>query len=85
LLLPTLVSTFYSIHYFLSLKVGGLLVPIQTELEFKSSLTFKEIGNHFTQYLVGSVILATLLAVLFGAVSYFLLSIFNKTSTKFTK
>ncbi len=70
---------------FLSLKVGGLLVPLQTELEFKSSLTFKEIGNHFTQYLVGSVILATLLAVLFGAVSYFLLSIFNKTSTKFTK
>lgn len=62
----------------LSLKVGGLVVPGLSTFSFDEEITFSMIQDHFLQYLIGSVILAVSSAFLFGIGSYFLLSVFGK-------
>lgn len=62
----------------LSLKVGGFVVPGLSTFSFDKEMTFSMIQDHFLQYLIGSVILAVSSAFLFGIGSYFLLSVFGK-------
>lgn len=62
----------------LSLKVGGFVVPGLSTFSFDKEITFSMIQDHFLQYLIGSVILAVSSAFLFGIGSYFLLSVFGK-------
>jgi glycosyltransferase involved in cell wall biosynthesis len=65
-----------------SLKVGGLFLAETTALHFDSSLRFEDIKSHITQYLIGSFTLAALCAVLFGFLSYALLSFFTNFRNK---
>ncbi|PJR04832.1 DUF2062 domain-containing protein [Avrilella dinanensis] len=62
----------------LSLKIGGFVVPGLSTFSFDKEMTFSMIQDHFLQYLIGSVILAVSSAFLFGIGSYFLLSVFGK-------
>lgn len=63
---------------FASLKVGELFVGGKTPLFSENKLTFEAIKNHLAQYFVGSFILAVVTALIFGFISYFLLSISKK-------
>lgn len=62
----------------LSLKVGGWVVPSLSTFSFDKEMTFSMIQDHFLQYLIGSVILAVFMAFIFGFGSYLLLSLFRR-------
>jgi len=66
----------------LSLKVGGWVVPSLSTFSFSSEITLSMIQNHFLQYLIGSVILAVSSAFLFGITSYFTLSFIGKKAVE---
>jgi glycosyltransferase involved in cell wall biosynthesis len=61
-----------------SLKMGSYFVTNDTALVLDSSLTFNDIQKNATQYIVGSLILASISAIIVGLVSYLLLSAFSK-------
>lgn len=68
-----------------SLKMGSLFVSSGAPLILDSSVTLDDIQKNATQYIVGSLILASVLALSFGLISYLLLSAFsskNKTNIK---
>lgn len=58
-----------------SLKIGSFFVPSDKSLILNMDMTFADIQKNITQYVVGSFILATFMAVLFGFTSYLLLSL----------
>ena len=60
-----------------SLKLGGLFVSGNVPLVLDSSVTFEDVKNNIAQYLVGSFILASLSAVIFGLTGYLLLTLFK--------
>ena len=62
----------------LSLKTGSLITGGQATLDFSQIITFDLVKEHIVQYLVGSTVLATASAVLFGFISYLLLSFFKR-------
>jgi len=61
-----------------SLKMGSYFVSNETPLFLDSSVTLDDIQKNATQYIVGSLILASVLALFFGLVSYLLLTAFTK-------
>lgn len=66
-----------------SLKMGSFFVSTDAPLVLDSSMTLDDIQKNATQYIVGSLILATVLALTAGLVSYLLLTTFstkNKTN-----
>ena len=66
-----------------SLKMGSYFVSNNAPLVLDSSVTLNDIQKNATQYIVGSLILASVLALSFGLVSYLLLTAFsskNKTN-----
>jgi glycosyltransferase involved in cell wall biosynthesis len=66
-----------------SLKMGSYFVSNDVPLILDSSVTLDDIQKNATQYIVGSLILASVLALLVGLVSYLLLTAFsskNKTN-----
>ena len=66
-----------------SLKMGSFFVSTDAPLVLDSSMTLDDIQKNATQYIVGSLILATVLALTAGLVSYLLLTAFstkNKTN-----
>ena len=71
---------------YLSLKTGAIIlgksnVPVFNLETFKNLDSFKE---HISQYLIGSIVLATILSILFGITTYIVLSFLkqkNKNST----
>lgn len=63
-----------------SIQVGSFFVKGNENFSFYHNLTFESIKNHTFQYLVGSFILATILAITFGLCSYFLLSLKGKSN-----
>ncbi|MDX6181029.1 DUF2062 domain-containing protein [Flavobacterium sp. Fl-77] len=65
-----------------SLKVGSYFVSGTTPLVLDSSLSLEDIQQNATQYIVGSLILATVSALLSGLVTYFLLTFFHKIKHK---
>ena len=65
-----------------SLKIGGFFVSSQTPLLLTSALTFEDVKNNIAQYLIGSFILASLSAVIFGLSGYLLLTFFSTFRNK---
>lgn len=66
-----------------SLKMGSYFVSNDAPLILDSSVTLDDIQKNATQYIVGSLILASVLALAFGLISYLLLTAFsskNKTN-----
>lgn len=66
-----------------SLKMGSIFVSNDAPLLLDSSITINDIQKNATQYIVGSLILASVLALTFGLLSYLLLTAFsskNKTN-----
>ncbi|WP_276379238.1 DUF2062 domain-containing protein [Flavobacterium sp. H4147] len=60
-----------------SLKTGSLFISSDAPLILDSSATLDDIQKNAAQYIVGSLILATVLALSAGLVSYALLSVFS--------
>jgi len=68
-----------------SLKMGSFFVSNDAPLILDSSVTLNDIQKNATQYIVGSLILASVLALSAGLLSYLLLAAFstkNKTDSK---
>jgi glycosyltransferase involved in cell wall biosynthesis len=65
-----------------SLKIGSYFVPSNQSLILNMNMTLEDIQKNITQYLVGSFILATFMAVLFGLTSYLLLHLVNNLKYK---
>jgi glycosyltransferase involved in cell wall biosynthesis len=61
-----------------SLKMGSLFVRSDAPLLLDSSMTLDDIQKNATQYIVGSLILASVLALSAGLISYLLLTAFSK-------
>lgn len=57
-----------------SLQVGSIFVSSETPLVLDSSITLDDIQKNATQYIVGSLILATVSALSVGFISYLLLT-----------
>ncbi|MCM0665385.1 DUF2062 domain-containing protein [Flavobacterium tyrosinilyticum] len=62
---------------FASLQVGSVFVTSDTPLVLDSSITLDDIQKNATQYIVGSLILATVSALSVGLISYLLLTAFS--------
>lgn len=61
-----------------SLKMGSYFVTNDVPLILDSSVTLDDIQKNATQYIVGSLILASASALIFGLLSYLLLTAFTK-------
>jgi glycosyltransferase involved in cell wall biosynthesis len=61
-----------------SLKMGSYFVTNDVPLILDSSLTLDNIQKNATQYIVGSLTLASVSALTFGLLSYLLLTVFSK-------
>ena len=64
-----------------SLEVGGLFVENPVPFNWSTIMTFNQLQQHIGQYLIGSFMLATVMAILFGIGSYLLLSLTEKSKT----
>ncbi|MET3025418.1 DUF2062 domain-containing protein [Flavobacterium sp. UW10123] len=62
---------------YVSLQVGSIFVTSDTPLVLDSSITLDDIQKNATQYIVGSLILATVSALSVGFISYLLLTAFS--------
>lgn len=62
-----------------SLKTGGLFVEDTAKFSLNTPVTLDHIKLHVVQYLIGSFVLATVAAILFGVGSYLLLSLSKKS------
>jgi glycosyltransferase involved in cell wall biosynthesis len=65
-----------------SLKIGSVFVPSDAPLILDSSMTFDDIQKNAAQYIVGSLILASVSALTVGLISYLLLTAFSKKRTE---
>lgn len=65
-----------------SLKIGAYFIKTEKPLQITTSMTFADVQNHIYQYLVGSFVFATIMAVVFGTFSYFLLTFFSNFRNK---
>ena len=65
-----------------SLKIGSYLITSDKPLLLNMDMTFADIQKNIAQYLVGSFVLATILAFLFGITSYLLLTFVNNLKHK---
>jgi glycosyltransferase involved in cell wall biosynthesis len=65
-----------------SLKIGGFFIHSKTQILVNTSLTWDDVKNNLLQYLVGSFILASLSAVIFGLSGYLLLTVFSTFKNK---
>lgn len=65
-----------------SLKIGALFVAGSSPLFLDRSITLGDVKNNITQYLIGSFILASLSAIIFGLSGYLLLRFFSTVKDK---
>jgi glycosyltransferase involved in cell wall biosynthesis len=65
-----------------SLKIGSYFITSDKPLILNMDMTLADIQKNITQYLVGSFILATVMAILFGVTSYLLLTFVNNLKHK---
>ncbi|PWA09107.1 DUF2062 domain-containing protein [Flavobacterium laiguense] len=65
-----------------SLKIGSYFITSDKPLILNMDMTLVDIQKNITQYLVGSFILATVMAILFGVTSYLLLTFVNNLKHK---
>ncbi|MES2748199.1 MAG: DUF2062 domain-containing protein [Bacteroidota bacterium] len=65
-----------------SLQVGSCFVTNNSSISFDKSLTFSDVQAHLQQYLIGSFVLASISAVIFGSIAYFILVFFTTFKNK---
>jgi len=65
-----------------SLKIGSYFIVSDKPLILNMDMTLADIQKNIAQYVVGSFILATFMAVLFGLTSYLLLALVNNFKNK---
>ena len=65
-----------------SLKIGGYFVHNETPLLLDRSVNFSNIQSNIYQYLIGSFILATIMALIFGLSGYLILTFFSTFRNK---
>jgi glycosyltransferase involved in cell wall biosynthesis len=65
-----------------SLLIGGNFIETPQGVLFDSDITFRDIQDNITQYLIGSFILAAVTAAVFGVAGYLLLSYFTSRKIK---
>lgn len=65
-----------------SLKIGSYFVSNSKTLLFDTSLTLDAITNNLQQYIIGSFILATITALLFGVFGFLVLNYFSTFKNK---
>ncbi len=65
-----------------SLQVGSIFVTSDAPLVLDSSITLDDIQKNATQYIVGSLILASVSALTIGFISYLLLTAFTEKRTE---
>jgi glycosyltransferase involved in cell wall biosynthesis len=65
-----------------SLKIGSYFITSDKPLLLNMNMTLSDIQKNITQYLVGSFILATFMAILFGLTSYLLLTLAGNFKNK---
>lgn len=63
---------------YLSFKMGGLVMSEAPELSYSTEISFETVKVHLTQYIIGSVMLATLAAGLSAIITFIILSIFKQ-------
>jgi len=67
---------------FASLKIGSVFIESDAVLFSSSNKSLDAIKENLFQYVIGSFILATIMAILFGFSGYILLSVFSSKSKK---
>ncbi len=65
-----------------SLKVGSYFVTSSSPILFDKSISLEAIQNNILQYLVGSFVLATISAIIFGSIAYLVLLFFSTFKNK---
>ena len=65
-----------------SLRLGSIFIPSTKHLSLNTSLTFSDIQEHFSQYIIGSFILATVLSFVFGLTSYLIMVLLSTFKNK---
>ena len=65
-----------------SLKMGSLFIANNTSLTQNDSMVLSDVSKNITQYVVGSLILASLMALLFGSITYLVLTLFSTPKNK---
>ena len=65
-----------------SLKIGSYFITSDKPLILSMDMTLADIQKNIVQYLVGSFILATFMAILFGLTGYLLLTLASKLKHK---
>ena len=73
---------FIPLIIFGSLKIGGLFMENPQDVFPNSYTDFDQIKQHLVQYLIGSFILASIMAVIFGLLGYILMAIFSSNKNK---
>ena len=65
-----------------SLQIGSLFITNADPLFLDYSITFEKIKNNISQYIVGSFILATITAIVFGLMGYLVLTFISTFKNK---
>lgn len=65
-----------------SLKIGSYFYQSEKPLLLDNSSSFLEIHHNIFQYLIGSFILATIMSIIFGFLSFFILTFFSTFKNK---
>ncbi|WP_409417720.1 DUF2062 domain-containing protein [Flavobacterium sp. PS2] len=65
-----------------SLKMGSLFITNTAPLVLNDSLSLTNVSKNVTQYVVGSLVLASVMALLLGSIAYLLLTLFSTPKNK---
>lgn len=65
-----------------SLQLGGFVLNKDVVFNFSKDINFEEVKNQLVIYIVGSLLLATFVATLFGVISFIALNYFKKKNLK---
>ena len=64
-----------------SYYIGSLVLGENHQINFDQVPTFQTLNESLLQYIIGSVCLATISAIVFGLLAFYLLEFFNKLRT----
>lgn len=57
---------------------GGFILGVENDLEFSYNLTFDSVKQYLLQYIVGSVSMSVIAALVIGSITFVVLNIFRK-------
>jgi glycosyltransferase involved in cell wall biosynthesis len=63
---------------YLSYVTGGIVMGTGSKIRFTPDLSVKSFGNNLLQYIIGSIVLAFILSILAGIISYIILKLLRK-------